>query len=160
MEALTKLDALKWTWIIWRDVAESYIDLVVNAALRDETGEISVENSADKYDVAHTYGKKFRYGCPCCTYMDYNTAERANCVAGMCILREVWGSVEAFACEESDSSPYNRYSDADDTHVNIPIRYKYASQIADGAWQLYIEECKAQGVTPVDKFFTPITDKT
>lgn len=150
-EKLSKLEALKWTWVIWRDVAASYVD---------EHGALSEHNVISKYKAAEAYGKEFKCGCPCCAYMVENhqpvDAEADWCIEDSCILNDVWGSGMAFACEEADSSPYNKRRSS---YANTRIDHQAAQKIADGAWKLYVEECKAQGGTLVDKFFTPITDK-
>ena len=146
-EPLTKLEALKWTWIGWRDVAESYID--------DETGMTSPDNVVNKYSVMRSYGKKFAHSCPCCEYVR-GILDEADCIDDICPLMDVWGSGMEYACELHLSSPYRLY----ECSLKLNVEYQAARQIADGAWELYLKECEAQGATPVDKFFTPITDKT
>lgn len=133
-EKLSKLEALKWTWIIWRDVA--------------------ADSDLSKYDACARYGESFINTCPCCQYMRDNYTPLSgydDMCNGDCLLKSVWGSSKPYACEALKKSPYRTYLYT----LSNRIRTRAVQKIADGAWELYVKECKVQNMQPGNKFLMP-----
>jgi hypothetical protein len=137
---MTKLEALRWTYILWRDIADSYHD--------------KKEWVLDKWDVCDSYGLKFKHNCPCCQWMVENYGATLGilwCKSDLCPMAPIWGETEVsfVACEHATNSPYLEYCRC------VEREAEAAAKIADGAWRLYLDECEKLNVPAGNKYLMP-----